>query len=565
MLEVIGVRTAHGQEPRGRAARLRHGNKPLAAEILAGNRFRTGDNIVHRAAGHEMAAVRARSGADVDQKIRRAHRVLVVLDDDQRIAQIAQVFQRLQKPVVVALMQADGRLVENIQHAHQRRADLRRQPDALRLAARKRRRGAGERQVSQSHVAQEVKPRPDLLENLLRDHFLPGRQLQLIEEIAQLHHRQIAQIGNRQPADRYRQHLGAQPLAVALRAGRVHHLRLVDLAHRVGVRLRILALQVRNDAFKRRFKFHHAGAGRIFDRDLFAVGAVKDHIQRLFRQFAHGRIDRKAVMFCKRLEIDGAAARIAMRIPAAGHNRALRERKRLIRNHRVRVDRAQKAQTRTRRARAERAVEREHARRHLFDADAAVRAGVIGREDHLALLRRVDDRQPVPLAQRRFQRIRQPRFNVFAHRQPVDYDLDGMLLLLGKRGQLVRLIHFAVDAHAHIALLLQPLEQLRVFALARPHERRHDLQPRPFRQREQLIDHLVDRLLANLPAAFRAVRNARARVEQTQVVVNFRHRADGRTRIARRRLLVDGNGRGKAVDAVQIRFVHLAEKLPRVG
>ena len=378
MLEVVGARAAHGQKPRGRAARLRHGNKPPAAEILAGNRFRTGDNIVHRAAGHEMAAVRARSGADIDQKIRRAHRVLVVLDDDQRIAQIAQVFQRPQKPVVVALMQADGRLVENIQHAHQRRTDLRRQPDALRLAARKRRRGAGERQVSQSHVAQEVKPRPDLLENLLRDHFLPGRQLQLIKEIAQLHHRQIAQIGNRQPADRYRQHLGAQPLAVALRAGRVHHLRLVDLAHRVGVRLRILALQVRNDAFKRRFKFHHAGAGRIFDRDLFAVGAVKDHIQRLFRQFAHGRIDREAVMFCKRLEIDGAAARIAMRIPAAGHNRALRERKRLVRNYRVRVDRAQKAQSRARRARAERAVEREHARRHLFDADAAVRAGVIG-------------------------------------------------------------------------------------------------------------------------------------------------------------------------------------------
>ena len=155
-----------------------------------------------------------------------------------------------------------------------------------------------------------------------------------------------------------------------------------------------------------------------------------------------------------------------------------------------------------------------------------------------------------------------------------------MLLLLGKRGQLVRLIHFAVDAHAHIALLLQALEQLRMFALARPDERRHDLQPRPLRQREQLIDHLVrcdenviasraaglvDRLLTDFAPAFRAVRDACARVEQTQVVVNFRHRADGRTRIARRRLLVDGNGRGKAVDAVQIRFVHLAEKLPRVG
>jgi hypothetical protein len=42
-------------------------------------------------------------------------------------------------------MQADGRLVEHVAHALQVRAELRREPDALRLAARERRRRAIER------------------------------------------------------------------------------------------------------------------------------------------------------------------------------------------------------------------------------------------------------------------------------------------------------------------------------------------------------------------------------------------------------------------------------------
>ena len=40
-----------------------------------------------------------------------------------------------QQAVVVALVQADARLVQDVEHAHQARADLRGQADALRLAA----------------------------------------------------------------------------------------------------------------------------------------------------------------------------------------------------------------------------------------------------------------------------------------------------------------------------------------------------------------------------------------------------------------------------------------------
>ena len=46
-----------------------------------------------------------------------------------------QPFERADEPGVVALMQADRRLIEHIANADQSAADLRGQPDALRFAA----------------------------------------------------------------------------------------------------------------------------------------------------------------------------------------------------------------------------------------------------------------------------------------------------------------------------------------------------------------------------------------------------------------------------------------------
>jgi hypothetical protein len=70
-------------------------------------------------------------------------------------SQVAQVEQGVDQAGVVALVQADRGLVEDVQHAHQARADLRRQPDALCLAARQRRRRPVEGQVVEADVEQE--------------------------------------------------------------------------------------------------------------------------------------------------------------------------------------------------------------------------------------------------------------------------------------------------------------------------------------------------------------------------------------------------------------------------
>ncbi len=48
-----------------------------------------------RALRNDLAAALARSGSHIDQIIRRAHRFRIMLDDEDRVAGIAQLFQQI--------------------------------------------------------------------------------------------------------------------------------------------------------------------------------------------------------------------------------------------------------------------------------------------------------------------------------------------------------------------------------------------------------------------------------------------------------------------------------------
>ncbi len=85
--------------------------------------------------GDDAAAVLAGLRAHVDEIVGAADRILVVLDHDHRIAEVAQLREGGEQAVVVALMQADRGLVEHVHHAGQAGADLAGEADALCLAA----------------------------------------------------------------------------------------------------------------------------------------------------------------------------------------------------------------------------------------------------------------------------------------------------------------------------------------------------------------------------------------------------------------------------------------------
>ena len=106
--------------------------------------------------GRDLAAAVAGAGAEVEQVVGGGDHFAIVLDQDQRVAEVAEVLQGCEQPAIVARMQADGRLVEDVQHAGQAAADLAGQPDALRFAAGQRRRRPAQRQIVEADIDEEL-------------------------------------------------------------------------------------------------------------------------------------------------------------------------------------------------------------------------------------------------------------------------------------------------------------------------------------------------------------------------------------------------------------------------
>jgi hypothetical protein len=164
-----------------------------------------------------MTAMNPGAGADIDHVIGPADRVLVMLDDEHRVAEVAQVDEGLEQPLIVALMEPDRRLVQHIEHPGQSRADLRGEPDPLALAARQRARGARQRQIFEPDIVEEFEPVADLLEDAIGD--LAILRLELGREPAEpllgLPDRHRGDLADMQPGDLDGERLRLETIAFA--------------------------------------------------------------------------------------------------------------------------------------------------------------------------------------------------------------------------------------------------------------------------------------------------------------------------------------------------------------
>src|SRR5581483_5453150 len=140
----------------GHSAIRRHGDGLGAAEVLARERRFCLQNLGRRSLGRDLAAAVAGAGAEIEKIIRRANNLAIVLDDDERVAQVAQVLERLQEPAIVARMQSNSRLIEDVEHAGEAAADLAGQADALGLAATQRGRLPAEREVIEADIDKKL-------------------------------------------------------------------------------------------------------------------------------------------------------------------------------------------------------------------------------------------------------------------------------------------------------------------------------------------------------------------------------------------------------------------------
>jgi hypothetical protein len=126
-------------------------------------------------------------------------------------------------------------------------------------------------------------------------------------------------------------------------------------------------------------------------------------------------------------------------------------------------------------------------------------------------------------------------------------------------------IQRAVDFDAGEAAALQFGEFLAVFALAVADDRGEQQQARALRHRHDSVDHLGDGLRLDREAGGGGVGDADPRPQQAHVVGDLGHRADGGAGVFRGGLLLDGDRRGQAVDAVDVGFAHEFKELAGVG
>ena len=225
----------------------RYGDGELSREVLAGERAGVLLDLVGRALGDDLAAVDAGAGPHVDDAVRHADRLFVVLHDEHGVPQVAEPDQRVQEPAVVALVQADGGLVEDVQHAHEGRADLGGEPDALAFAAGEGGRAAVQRQVVESHVHHEPEALADLLQDALRDgRFLLGER-QVREELQRPLHAHLRDVVDVQPRHLDRERFLPEPAPVAVRAGLVVHVLLHLPLGDEGVGLVVPPLEIGDD------------------------------------------------------------------------------------------------------------------------------------------------------------------------------------------------------------------------------------------------------------------------------------------------------------------------------
>ena len=127
----------------------------------------------------DLAAVNARTRADVDEVVGGEHHVFVVFDDDHRVACVAQGAQAVNEFSVVPLVESDARLVKDVEDLGEAASNLGGQSDALGFATADAASGSVQAEVAQTHVQQKSQPRAHLFQRCSCNLGLTFRELGL--------------------------------------------------------------------------------------------------------------------------------------------------------------------------------------------------------------------------------------------------------------------------------------------------------------------------------------------------------------------------------------------------
>ncbi len=337
---------------------------PPPGQVGPGDRLGRPLQVRDRAAEHHLATLAAGLRADVDHPVGGPDRVLVVLDHDQRVAQVAQPGQGADQLLVVPLVQPDRRLVQHVQHAGQPGADLGRQPDPLRFPAGQGRGRPVQRQVTQADVGQEPEPGSRLLPDPGTDLLVARAQGQFGQPPRGLAHRQRGHVRDRPARDGDGQDLRPQPGPAARRARHRPHVALELLPGRVRLGFGVPALDPGQHALEPHpVRAVPPGPGPVTDPDLL-TGAVQHGVPGRLGQLVPRRVQAEPAGLRGRRQQPGEVLPLLPARPR--RDRTLAQRLAAVRHGQRRVGLHLGAQAAAHRAGALRRVERERPRLQLI-------------------------------------------------------------------------------------------------------------------------------------------------------------------------------------------------------
>ena len=116
-LQVVEASTVDGEPTFGkRPPLLRERDLLKAREEFSRDRLRGVPEIAHTALGGDVSALQSGDRANVHQVIGGLDGLLVMLNHQHGVAAIPQFFQCPDQLLVVVLVQADGRLIQDVKH-----------------------------------------------------------------------------------------------------------------------------------------------------------------------------------------------------------------------------------------------------------------------------------------------------------------------------------------------------------------------------------------------------------------------------------------------------------------
>ena len=567
VLEVVGPRAPDDElAPERGPPDTGDGNAELAPQIAPGQRRVPVRRQLRRGPlEHHLSAEDPGPRPQIDHVVGGPDGLLVVLDHHHRVPEVAQPPQRRQQQPVVPLVQADGRLVEHVQHAGEVGADLGGEPYALPLSPRQGGRAPRQRQVADPDVVEEPQPVADLAEHAAGNQLLALGQLDGGQRRVGLRQRQPGVLGDGAALHPHRPALGPQALAGAGGTALQGTERLELLLLGPGPRL-VAAPQVGQDPLEVAPEgiapSAAAPASSIVGLRGGGAGAVQQGVAVPAGQPVERRIQIDAEVPAQPREGLPDQLRVAL---DPRRDRALPQRLRAVRHDAGGVEVVDGAEALALRAGALRRVEREHPRRDLGHAHAALHAREPPGEQPVAALQGVDDHDVVGEAQRQLDAVPQTPLHPGPDDEPVDEHRDVVVPAALEPDVLLEGDDPAVDPHLREAPGPEGREVLPELALAAAHDRGQHVDALVGRAAEHHLDDAVDRLPGDRPVAARTVRHADVGEQQAQVVVDLGDGPHGGAGVRAGGLLLDGDGGREAVDQVDVGLLDLLEELPGIG